>query len=636
MEKVQSCSRKRKRGEKVFRFESFCAPRQPILFSGSFRDNVKALLDFGHQEDGVHEGMQFWSFRLELHQYPSTFVRMFIAEEAVGLSQNRQCLFCRFAGWGHHMISNKRFHFVLPFKKTKSDVESLSIELGRNRPGISSMGSKLMGSQGKHLMHGIMHSNGYGHLITVNGIEGGSDFISGHQIMDLWDRICTALHVRKVSITDSAKKGSMELRLIHGLVYGQPWFSRWDYKLSHGSYGVTPQMYQTSLEALRTLPLSILLPNFASIIAKYQTLSGLKLQTIADLTCFITELNRRLPPNTPSTFDCREIISEPTCRWSMKRVEMAAQVIVGALKKSKCRWVTRQEVRDAARAYIGDTGLLDYVLKSLGNHIVGNYVVRRMVNPITKILEYCLQDVSTVFPSLDHFGSLRFHVTRSQLKKDMMYLYNNIFGAHSTLAADGVFRAILIAARVILDAKHLVKDYKVTGGSLQDTQMKNNDQCLKVMCTIRIMNNQEKKELPPYEMFTFQLNATIGDLKRETEKKFRVIYLGLKSFTAESVAGLNAEDTDFIVGVLVELGNKVIVEGRVVNNADEIYEGGKDVDCHCGGKEEDGEVMVCCDICGIWQHARCAGIEDEEEDVPRVFLCNLCENNISALPPIQY
>lgn len=428
----------------------------------------------------------------------------------------------------------------------------------------------------------------------------------------------------------------MELRLIHGLAYGQPWFSHWGYKFGHGTFGVTPQMYQNSLESLRTLPLFFLIPHFACIgreipmiITKYQTVSGHNLLTLSDLIRFMIELSHRLPPNSPSAFDYDGLIMEPTCRWSIKRVEMATQVIVGTLKKSEFCWVTRQEVRDAARAYIGDTGLLDYVLKSLGNRIVGNYIIRRMVNPITKVLEYCLQDVSTVFPTFDQLGSVRFQVTRVQLMKDLFYLYMHILRAHSTMAVNGVFGAIPMAVRVILDAKHLVKDYN------GQCPLQEIDEQVHIMCTIRVMGAQERKELLPYEIISLQPNATVSDLKREAKKKFRDIYLGLKSFTAETVANVDAKDTDFVIGV-IDSGNRVIVEGRVDNEGDSIYEGGRVVNCHCGAKEEDGEQMVCCDICDIWQHTVCAGVEDEEEQVPRVFLCSQCENNIAALPPIQY
>lgn len=47
-----------------------------------------------------------------------------------------------------------------------------------------------------HLLHGVVHSNGFGHLLRVNGREGGSRVLSGCHIMDFWDRLCKALRVR--------------------------------------------------------------------------------------------------------------------------------------------------------------------------------------------------------------------------------------------------------------------------------------------------------------------------------------------------------------------------------------------------------------------------------------------------------
>lgn len=55
--------------------------------------------------------------------------------------------------------------------------------------------------------------------------------------------------------------------------------------------------------------------------------------------------------------------------------------------------MTRQNARDAARMHIGDTGLLDYVLKSMNNVIVGSHLVRRAVNPKTRILEYSIDEL---------------------------------------------------------------------------------------------------------------------------------------------------------------------------------------------------------------------------------------------------
>lgn len=47
-----------------------------------------------------------------------------------------------------------------------------------------------------HLLHGVVHSNGYGHLLRVNGREGGADILSGFDIMNFWDRLCKRLAVR--------------------------------------------------------------------------------------------------------------------------------------------------------------------------------------------------------------------------------------------------------------------------------------------------------------------------------------------------------------------------------------------------------------------------------------------------------
>ena len=52
----------------------------------------------------------------------------------------------------------------------------------------------LVQSQG-HVMHGVFHSNGFGHLLCINGLEAGSD-LAGHSIVEFWDRLCTGLRVR--------------------------------------------------------------------------------------------------------------------------------------------------------------------------------------------------------------------------------------------------------------------------------------------------------------------------------------------------------------------------------------------------------------------------------------------------------
>ncbi|ERN12716.1 hypothetical protein AMTR_s00043p00041500 [Amborella trichopoda] len=54
------------------------------------------------------------------------------------------------------------------------------------------------------------------------------------------------------------------------------------------------------------------------------------------------------------------------------------------------------------------------------------------------------------------------------------------------------------------------------------------------------------------------------------------------------------------------------------------YEGGAKewrVECECGARDDDGERMVACDLCEVWQHTRCLCIPDAEE-VAHLFFCD--------------
>ena len=74
-----------------------------------------------------------------------------------------------------------------------------------------------------HLLHGILHMNGFGHLCRVNGREGGSTLFTGTQLMDVWDDLCCVLRARLVSVEDVSNKLTMELRVVHSLAYGKTW-----------------------------------------------------------------------------------------------------------------------------------------------------------------------------------------------------------------------------------------------------------------------------------------------------------------------------------------------------------------------------------------------------------------------------
>lgn len=67
------------------------------------------------------------------------------------------------------------------------------------RAGCANGKSNMLELQG-HIMHGVFHSNGFGHLLSVNGVEMDSD-LAGHLIMAFWDRLCTGLRARLVSFS---------------------------------------------------------------------------------------------------------------------------------------------------------------------------------------------------------------------------------------------------------------------------------------------------------------------------------------------------------------------------------------------------------------------------------------------------
>jgi len=98
-------------------------------------------------------------------------------------------------GWGNHLICNKKYHFVLPSKEVLGrcrNCEGCCDAIARMNNGKS----KLIELQG-HMMHGVFHSNGFGHLLCVNGLEMGSN-LAGYQIMDFWNRLCKGLQARSI------------------------------------------------------------------------------------------------------------------------------------------------------------------------------------------------------------------------------------------------------------------------------------------------------------------------------------------------------------------------------------------------------------------------------------------------------
>ncbi|KAL8159147.1 hypothetical protein V2J09_000684 [Rumex salicifolius] len=642
----------------VFRFKSFGENGYPAELNGSFMKNVRALLEAGRMESTtLCNGLLSWSFQLEVHRHrPDRTVFLFIVEEPVEASLYRHCTHCQYIGWGQHMICNMKYHFVVPSKETVATaiaaacvgcqqgkcchVVALRSDTAAAAAAPKKQTSFNLVELDNHALHGVFHCNGFGHLLRINGVEMGSD-LTGHYIMDFWDRLCLGLRARKVSLSDSSCKRGMELRLIHGVAYAGPWFQRWGYQFSRGSFGVTLQMYQKAIQALQNIPLCLLLPhlnhshhNIALIFTRYQALSNHSLITLGDLFQFMLELNSRLPRDPPGDSNGMRAPPETShCRWSPKRVEMATRAIVDALRRSEFKWVSRQEVRDTARNYIGDTGLLDFVLKSLGNHVVGNYLVRRSLNPVTKVLEYSLEDISGALMNGQMGEKPResCRVSRSQLTKDMLYLYKCLFKERKLSSSNnGLLSAIPIATSIILDTKFFIKEFC--------SQIVVPNDSIEVDCRLEMKNNQERKV--PSEVLIVKANMSTEGLKREAENRFRELYWGMKGLRIEAISNLNPPligwDGETVSRLVTESGNVIFLEGMMdeaelqgicqSSNGDFRY-----VECICGAEEDDGERMVVCDICEVWQHTRCLRIPNTE-DVPKIFICNRCEQEI-VFPP---
>ncbi|GLJ12291.1 hypothetical protein SUGI_0188160 [Cryptomeria japonica] len=689
--------RKRKRGEKLFDFQTFGDPGCPADYDLPFRDNIRVFLEECAEREPYNiDGNPAWIVLLQ-GETQSAIIPLHVVEENALNSPNPHCDQCRCVGWSHHLVSKRRYHFLIAAPEIAERPLGLAAAMVGTRvcpnchdrvSNISSCltcGEKVV--QGRtldlhtHLLHGVIHGNGFGHLLCINGREKGSKYASGRHIMDFWDRMCSMLRARKVSVEDLAKKRSMAFRLLNCAAYGQSWYGRWGYVFGHGSFGVTPQMYSKAIEAVRGIPLKVMMQHFQGvdtqvleIVHEYQRISRQELQTVGDLFRYMLELKARLPlQSSPSTsgsttmtsdngstksfternaLNSNHIAAYTQCRWSVKRLELAAQVVVDALRNCSKDKMSRQDVRDVARLHIGDTGLLDFVLKSLGNRIVGDSIVRRAVNPATKILEYSLEDVNKV-ESVDHFGcgveDPLWQVRRTEVERDIFYLYKHVlenykparkgFKTVSNGTNSNILMAIPTATKIILDTKQFIKDYKgeMTRKGAHNEWAIDEDEMLRVLCNVVVMNKEKNnhmsmdmsmtnRPLPPAEMVVLPPHATIGELKEEAQRALRDTYIVTENLVVEGILDLQGDDDDLLFGTL-ESGSTVMVQGTGIDVSSDLrYEGGADdwtVDCPCGAKDDDGERMIACDMCEVWQHTRCAGICDADA-VPQLFLCNRC------------
>ncbi|KAA8529835.1 hypothetical protein F0562_034361 [Nyssa sinensis] len=406
----------RKRKPKLFGFHSFPNTGSMIGMCGHFRDNIRLLLqECGEIQDYSVSGMPVWSTLLVSENNGIEF-SLYIIEESVQHSLRPCCDHCKCVGWSHHFVSKRRYHMIIPLD------DNLNRPLNKDSFELHT-----------HLLHGVIHCNGFGHLLCINGIEEDPNYLEVSHIMDLWDRMCTTLQTRKISVNDVSKQGSMEMRLLHCVAYGHSWFGKWGYKFGHESFGVTEQKYNIAIQTLCTLKLDKIANDFNNtgkdreiqhLIRSYREVSQTQLVTISDLLQFILSFKSTAPIQRKTTtaivnnasskpsvrqHECQtldkpissarlvSLLANTDCRWPKRRLGYAIEVIVNVLKVKKAATdgkstMSRQDLREAARQYIGDTGLLDFVLKSIKSFTVDNQIVHRSINPSTKLLEFTIHD----------------------------------------------------------------------------------------------------------------------------------------------------------------------------------------------------------------------------------------------------
>ncbi|KAJ1403946.1 Zinc finger, PHD-type [Sesbania bispinosa] len=585
-----------------------------------------------------------------------------VVEEDVARSRSVYCDQCRVFGWSGHPVCGKRYHFII-----KADGSSIG---GYHKPCMC-CGDILHLSESKckscnhvtttddvedwvyhqlesttHLLHGVVHANGYGHLLRVNGREGGSRFLSGCHIMDFWDRLCKTLGVRKVSVMDVSKKYGLEYRLLHAIMKGHPWYGDWGYKFGSGSYCLTQEAYTSAVESLSNLPLSVFHSQeqqphsrVQDMISYYQSLSEHELVNIRDLFCFLMGLihDARKTASKVDDITCKKRrlnASGLSSSWEKSDVERVEEAMIRVLRAvSGSNWVSWRALRGAV-CKVASPELLDYCLGELGGKVVyGGMVVNSRCNPQTGVYEFRLEAATGscygIIANNNSSGSK--YPSEDNLLQCLRYLYDSLLHPQMMLnyVEEGTRTLAMRSAQKLLDCKQFVKDYSPEMFPLSDLYK------IRISCQVELVDDSEDSaaRIPP-ELVVLPMNATVSDLKIEAANAFQDVYLMFRRFQVDELLGHGGVDDSTQVKLLLGSKEVVGVRGRCIgkNGLSKFrMERGLErwtVECSCGARDDDGERMLACDTCGVWRHTRCSGIQDIDP-VPARFVCPRCQNSDS-------
>ncbi|XVF60940.1 hypothetical protein PTKIN_Ptkin08bG0088500 [Pterospermum kingtungense] len=565
-------------------------------------------------------------------------------------------------GWSGHPVCSKRYHFII-----KADGNSIG---GYHKPCVR-CGDILHFSELRckscshvtttddvedwvchhledttHLLHGVIHSNGYGHLLRVNGREGGSRVLSGCHIMDFWDRLCKTLAVRKVSVMDVSKKYGLEYRILHAITKGRTWYGDWGYEFGAGSFALTFDSYKSAVETLSSLPLSIFLsqglkPNtrLQEMISYYQSLSKCELVNIKDLFCFLLTLihDKHKSSSTVEATCKKQRTTSGVLSWSRPDVVRVDEAMFRVLRAvSGSNWVSYRALRGAV-CRVAPPPLLDHCLMELGGKMAAEgMVVKARPNLDSGALEYRLEPQSVSITCTCNDSCVANCPRSEVLKQDLKFLYESMLHPQTMLSyGPDLTRNIAISsAQKLLDCKQFVKDYK------HEKLSSGNGAMVCLSCQLELVDHSEETAPdPPPELVVLPANATVSDLKIEASKAFQEVYLAFRRFQAEELLGFGGVEDSSLVKLLLGSTELVRVGGRCLGknglNKFRVERGIErwTVECICGAKDDDGERMMACDVCGVWQHTRCSGINDSDS-VPAKFVCYRCRDSVQMTPTV--
>ncbi|KAL6840161.1 hypothetical protein ACP4OV_029971 [Aristida adscensionis] len=576
-------------------------------------------------------------------------VELNVVEEDVLRSRSVYCDQCRVVGWSGHPVCGKRYHFII-----ENDSNQMS---GCRRTCCLRCGTPMAAAESRcalcnfdmegeeveecaylhlddssHLLHAVVHANGFGHLLRVNGREGGSRFLTGRDIMSFWDRLCKVLHMRKVTVMDISKKYGMDYRLLHAVTSGHPWYGEWGYKFGAGSFALTSDTYQNAVDMLSSIQLALYFSHrsptrtqLQNTIALYWALSDRQLVTLRDLFRFIMDLLHQAQKMSTSTDSRKEFTSNVLSTWTKEDLDRAEAAMLKVLRAVQTgQWVSWRALRGAASKAVGSQELLDYSLRGLGGKQLddGHFIAVRC-NAETSAIEYRLESTSNVPPG----NAAVFGPSVEHLLHDLRFLYDALLNPETMLSSqpEVVGASSHSAAAKILDCKQFIKRYDEHA-----LRAPLNPFLLCVRCSVELLDHPKDYTTPPEELVLLPASATLAELKVQASRAFQETYLMFQSFQAEQLPDFpNFSDTTLVKHVLGP-DQLVRVRGRCTGDYRRIVqfrmERGLEnwtVDCSCGAKDDDGERMLACDVCGVWQHTRCSGISDFEE-VPENFICRKC------------